>query len=227
MNTTRWILSSLITVIIILLIASIPVWKNTVAGKKTEKKELKSMTIVKYIPHEKIPLESPVTEKTDVPDEKIKTTRENKKAIPEKPTETDELEIKEEHQEEENQEEQDSEISDEQIPTDEKSSAEEKKGFTEEQKKKRDSYKSQVLQKIDSKKKYPKQSRANNQTGKIRMHISILPDGNLESIEIIGPCEHELLNEAALNAVKKAAPFKKMDSAEKLEFNFIMDFALN
>ena len=89
------------------------------------------MTIVKYIPHEKIPLESTVTEKTDVPDEKIKTTRENKKAIPEKPTETDELEIKEENQAKENQEEQDSEISDEQISSDEKSSAEEKKGFTE------------------------------------------------------------------------------------------------
>ena len=88
-------------------------------------------------------------------------------------------------------------------------------------------YRHYVLSRISSRKVYPVSSRANGETGRVKLNVIIDTSGNLVKAEIIKPCEYEALNEAALNAVRKSAPFKKMKSGQTdLEFTFIMDFSL-
>lgn len=88
-------------------------------------------------------------------------------------------------------------------------------------------YKQYALKRIASKKVYPLSARTKSQEGKVRIHAIIDFDGNLILAEIISPCDFEILNEAALNAIKKSAPFKKMKNAKRnLDFTFTMDFSL-
>jgi len=42
------------------------------------------------------------------------------------------------------------------------------------------------------------------------VRIVINPDGRLVQADILEPSEYEILNNACLAAIKKAAPFKKM-----------------
>jgi len=89
------------------------------------------------------------------------------------------------------------------------------------------SYKSYVLSRIEKKKKFPLQARKKNQEGKVRLHIVISPQGELLLSEIVTPCEHELLNTAALQAIKKSSPFKAMQYGnENLDFVFSINFVL-
>lgn len=90
-----------------------------------------------------------------------------------------------------------------------------------------ESYKAYALKRIASKKSYPLKARATGQEGSVKLHVIIGQKGELELAEIVQPCEHELLNEAALLAVKNSAPFKKKpDTMQKLELNFFMEFKL-
>ncbi len=90
-----------------------------------------------------------------------------------------------------------------------------------------ESYKAYALKRIASKKSYPLKARATGQEGSVKLHVIIGLKGELELAEIVQPCEHELLNEAALLAVKNSAPFKKKpDTMQKLELNFFMEFKL-
>lgn len=103
----------------------------------------------------------------------------------------------------------------------------ESKNGSAETQKAQETYKSYVKKRIAAKKIYPLKARAQNQTGNVKIKIVILPDGNLESSEIIEKSEYELLNEAALLAVKKASPFKKMTNGmSKQEFTFTLEFTL-
>ena len=89
------------------------------------------------------------------------------------------------------------------------------------------SYKSYALSRIASKKNYPISARSKGQEGKVRLELVINTDGKLSECRIITPCEYEALNEAALNAVKKASPFKKMNEGmTELKLSFVMDFSL-
>ena len=101
-----------------------------------------------------------------------------------------------------------------------------KDGSSEIQKAK-ETYKAYVKKRIAAKKIYPLKARAQGQTGNVKIQLVILPDGNLESAEIVQKSEYELLNDAALLAVKKAAPFKKMtDKMQKQEYTFTLEFTL-
>ena len=89
------------------------------------------------------------------------------------------------------------------------------------------SYKSYALTRIAAKKTYPYAARSQGLQGKVRIQLTINADGSLASAAIVAPCEHSLLNDAALAAVSKAAPFKKMKAGmEPLTITFVMDFAL-
>ena len=89
------------------------------------------------------------------------------------------------------------------------------------------SYKSYALGRIASKKMYPYSARSKGLEGKVRVRIVINPDGSVSETEILEKCEHELLNEACLSAIKKSAPFKKMPKGQKaLSLTFVMDFSL-
>lgn len=89
-------------------------------------------------------------------------------------------------------------------------------------------YKEYVLSRIASKKTYPIAARAKGMEGRVKIHITVLPSGEVTTLEIKKECPHALLNEAALTAVKKAAPFKKMpkELQSTLDFVFAMDYQL-
>lgn len=89
-------------------------------------------------------------------------------------------------------------------------------------------YKEYVLSRIASKKTYPIAARAKGMEGRVKLHITVSPAGELTVLEIKKECPYELLNEAALSAVKKAAPFKKMpkELTASLDFVFAMDYLL-
>lgn len=89
------------------------------------------------------------------------------------------------------------------------------------------SYKSYALGRIASKKMYPYSARSKGLEGKVRVRIVINPDGSVSETELLEKCEHEILNEACLSAIKKSAPFKKMPKGQKsLTLIFVMDFSL-
>ena len=122
------------------------------------------------------------------------------------------------------------ELTEEEIPEEESDinqDAKEEILMTAEQMQQAADYKTYALKRISSKKTYPISSRSKGETGNVKLHVIILPDGNLEKAEITEACEFENLNEAALKAVKKASPFKKMKAGQKkLELTFIMEFSL-
>lgn len=89
------------------------------------------------------------------------------------------------------------------------------------------SYKSYALGRIASKKMYSYSARSKGLEGKVRARIVINPDGSVSETELLEKCEHEILNEACLSAIKKSAPFKKMPKGQKsLTLIFVMDFSL-
>ncbi len=89
------------------------------------------------------------------------------------------------------------------------------------------SYKSYALSRIASKKKYPVSARSKGQEGKVKLVAVINKDGILCECSIVSPCDCDALNEAAVNAVKKASPFKKMkEGMTELKLSFVMDFSL-
>lgn len=89
------------------------------------------------------------------------------------------------------------------------------------------SYKSYALGRIASKKMYPYSARSKGLEGKVRARVVINPDGSLSETGLLEKCEHEILNEACLSAIKKSAPFKKMPKGQKsLTLIFVMDFSL-
>ncbi|MFC2614909.1 MAG: TonB family protein [Treponema sp.] len=89
-------------------------------------------------------------------------------------------------------------------------------------------YKSYALGRIASKKTYPYTARSNGFEGRVRVRIVINPDGTLAQTDILEPSEYEILNKACLTAIKKASPFKKMESGmSAMTLSFVMDFSLN
>ncbi|MCR5218324.1 TonB family protein [Treponema sp.] len=88
-------------------------------------------------------------------------------------------------------------------------------------------YKTYVLKRISAKKSYPVACRSKGETGSVKLHVIVSPDGSLKLYEIITACQYEKLNEAALKAVKKAAPFKQMkEGLKELDLIFTMEFSL-
>ncbi len=88
-------------------------------------------------------------------------------------------------------------------------------------------YKNYALKKIASKKMYPLKARAKGQEGNVKLRVEIGADGTLISAEITQPCEYEELNNSALLAVRKSAPFKKIPAgSEKIVLNIAMEFDL-
>lgn len=88
-------------------------------------------------------------------------------------------------------------------------------------------YRQYVLQRIAAKKTYPRSARSKEQEGRVRLSITIQQDGSLGNLQLVEASPHSLLNEASLVAVQKAAPFKKMPAGmEALSLTFSMDYSL-
>lgn len=64
-------------------------------------------------------------------------------------------------------------------------------------------------QRIDSKKKYPESARSNYIEGRVHIEFFLLKDGTLSDIKILKSSYHRNLDDAAVDAVKKASPFPR------------------
>jgi periplasmic protein TonB len=65
---------------------------------------------------------------------------------------------------------------------------------------------------IHSVKKYPESARSRHIQGRVKVKFVLLADGSLGDVQIVKSSRHKNLDEAAVNAVKKAAPFPKPPS---------------
>lgn len=60
---------------------------------------------------------------------------------------------------------------------------------------------------------YPEQAVRNNLTGDLLLDVAINPDGTLKSVRVLRSSGHEVLDEAAQNIVRLAAPFPPLTEA--------------
>lgn len=67
--------------------------------------------------------------------------------------------------------------------------------------------------KIEANKLYPENARQRHQEGKVRVYFIIGPEGEVLSLKIVKGSRYKALNRAALEAVKKSAPFPKPPSS--------------
>ena len=70
-------------------------------------------------------------------------------------------------------------------------------------------YLEMVKLRIEREKKYPEGAKTRQIEGRITVRFVITSDGNIKGVEITKKSRHNVLNQAALAAVKKAAPFQK------------------
>ena len=71
------------------------------------------------------------------------------------------------------------------------------------------SYLEMVRLKIEQHKLYPDMARTRQIEGTVTIRFVITTDGDVRAVELVKPSRHTLLDSAALNAVKDAAPFPK------------------
>jgi protein TonB len=70
-------------------------------------------------------------------------------------------------------------------------------------------YYEMVRLKIESCKRYPDSARSHHMEGRTKVRFVITPDGQLSSVKIVKGARHGILNTAAMNAIKAAAPFPR------------------
>jgi len=70
-------------------------------------------------------------------------------------------------------------------------------------------YYEMVRLKIESCKSYPDSARVRHMEGRTKVRFVITQDGQVSSVEIVKGAGHGILNTAAMNAVKAAAPFPR------------------
>ncbi len=70
-------------------------------------------------------------------------------------------------------------------------------------------YYEMVILRIESIKKYPEQAKAMQKEGRITVQFVIGLSGLVKDVQIVEPCRHDLLNQAAIQAVRDASPFPK------------------
>lgn len=58
-------------------------------------------------------------------------------------------------------------------------------------------------------KEYPESARSRHIQGRVMVKFVLLADGSLKDVQVVKSSRHKNLDEAAVNAVKKAAPFPK------------------
>lgn len=72
-----------------------------------------------------------------------------------------------------------------------------------------DSYTGQLTRAIAKQKKYPKIAQMRQWQGEVVLNVEIDPNGNLVKTDILEKSRYKILDEEAINMVKRAAPFPK------------------
>ena len=70
-------------------------------------------------------------------------------------------------------------------------------------------YLEMIVLKIEANKRYPDAAKSMRQEGRVAVAFTVTPAGRVQDIHIEKPCRHELLNQAAVQAVRDAAPFPR------------------
>lgn len=221
----RWIFSAISTIFLISAIFILPtgnLHKGLNSAQKTDSQNIVSIVSVKKKP-KAAPIDN-IEKQINKLEDKVIPKQQIIEQLADKKIESEKDYINENISEETIGGEEDSfeaaETSSEKVTAETELSEYEKKALA--------SYKSYALGRIASKRTYPFAARSQGLEGKIRIRMVINPDGNVSKIEILEKCEYEILNEACLNTIKKAEPFKKMTKGQRaLTLTFVMDFSLN
>lgn len=200
--TKRYLKSTVLISISLILIMILPVFN-------CRKKEIKASV------HQNAEISFVTVKKKALSQKQISKKIENEKSIPsENPASKQKEDIPEENEPtEENTENTDNGVSDTEKTAVKKATS---------------TYKEYVLSRIAAKKTYPIAAIAKGMEGRVKIHLTVSPTGEITVLEIKQECSYGILNEAALSAVKKAAPFKKMpkELTTSLDFVFAMDYLL-
>ncbi len=234
----RWICSAFCTAALFALVFSLPVWDFHVKAEVSEDFSENAVSVVTVTQRRRVKavekkLAPPPAPKKDesvpvIPKKSEEVEKKQEEAQTEKIEETEE--VAETAESEETAENEVGETS-ENAETGGEEAGEAQNAapaaLSEDEKKALASYKSYALSRIASKKTYPYSARSKGIEGKVRVRVVIQTDGTVSECEILQPCEHEVLNEACLSAIKKSAPFKKMKQGmEAMTLVFVMDFSL-
>ena len=245
---TRWISSALCTMVLVAVLVWLPVWDirraSTVASATHTAPAMSAVQIVKRAPRPAPPAVQPIAQKQKVPPKNVPAipapvpkpvpqpepetvlTPEESPEVPDEPDTTPATDVSNDDAAAPG------EPSDEAAPaTTGESDANNGPSTAAESvhvyDAKAAAYKSYALGRIASKKTYPYRARSNGLEGRVRIRIVINPDGSLAHVDILEPSEHDILNNACLTAIKKAAPFKKMSAGmTAMTLSFVMDFSL-
>ena len=73
---------------------------------------------------------------------------------------------------------------------------------------------------------YPRQARVQGITGEVRLMVIISNDGNIKAIRLLESSNSNILDEAAKQSVRKAAPFGKFteDMSDIVELRLIRTY---
>ena len=71
-------------------------------------------------------------------------------------------------------------------------------------------YSQGVQRKIAGKKKYPKKAKREGRQGELMVQFTVLKSGDIRDLFLVSKTPYEELNEAALKAVRRAAPFPSL-----------------
>ncbi|MGK0674668.1 MAG: TonB family protein [Halothiobacillaceae bacterium] len=86
-----------------------------------------------------------------------------------------------------------------------------------------DGYRTRVRQAIDKHKHYPRVARRLELEGRVVVAFTVEADGRLAGVRVVESSGSELLDEAALEAVRKAAPFPPFpDGVERRQWGFTL-----
>lgn len=236
----RWINSALITLLLLVLAFSLPLWaelpqnhsetqdglfneeieKVTAATVALLQQRVKATPVTKTVPPN-IPTVPARQEPQEIPPPVVQEEVQDEQAVEETTEEPMEEVAQETNQVQEHTEEQ---LGESPAPS-QSGQAPSKPGSN--HKAAEADYRQYVLQRIAAKKTYPRSARSKEQEGRVRLFITIQQDGSLGNLHVVEASPHSLLNEASLVAVQKAAPFKKMPAGmEALSLTFSMDYSL-
>ena len=223
---TRWISSALCTMVLVAVLFCLPVWgiRSAATVSDVSTMVMSEVHIVKRVP-KKAP---PVVQETVRPKKVPTIPTPSAEPVPE-PEPTENPNEPDETPAEEIPDDASASDTGESSTTDDTATSGSEDSFSHTQDANAvATYKSYALGRIASKKTYPYTARSNGFEGRVRVRIVINPDGTLAQTDILEPSEYEILNKACLTAIKKASPFKKMESGmSAMTLSFVMDFSLN
>lgn len=222
----RWMISAIITFVILVIacIVSSFFTVEEVASVETKSAGESVVTVIKKIRPKKKVVQKKVVKKENVIASSDAVVQKDEKNEEEPQEDAEEIPETDDSQAEENDD--SAEIPDDEGSVDGDEFADETT-LSGDAKKSFENYRTYALKRITAKKMYPMKSRAKGQEGNVKLRVEIDTDGTLLKAEITRPCEFEELNEAALAAVAKSAPFKKMSpGSKKIALNIVMEFKL-